>query len=582
MYNPSHVRINHGEFAIVNRDQYNINHHYSEPKPGPQFAPEDEWKTELSQEGTATFCHLFVRASRIILTGRMVEMQREFLALLVGPDATKFHWSLVIHLHPSFRDPNVMQLHAFNDSQNNPLLFFHDSDCQIPLLQFISLQEALIPHLPFYKDWAQLWTRPQDGAIVYGPEGPSLLGYRAFPRLFLLDYRILLPNIGMALELTHQVPVPALPLNLCNHQTLVKHLATWLSGGFLPPPAHWSVLCSEALPSDPHLAVCSLSSASPHAIAQFPDMEGNAPWKLYLFPNMNAVFMDDRTIRPLDWDDLYLFLYLDDPLSMGLSSSWLAQALHIFQRLNIPQDDWVEYGCIKSGYFCLIRDFTHSTGKSHNKLDSSYYLFVYPIKQCPNGFPDTSYWMSGKDLYYWSHDPDGHLQLTEEESVALDLPCFHPKVQFFMRTWSLKDYDFVQDFQKARGFDPTTTDFAHSLGCSIAMIVYPGDTRFEIISDVADSNCSASDIEGEKDLMEVDCLPLACNCESSSLAGGVIGDIDVDVDDYCSQEDLESGWKEELKVGTNSVQQFVSLRSLLNIPARNIKYYYHNSAGNLT
>ncbi|KAF9259638.1 hypothetical protein L218DRAFT_842421, partial [Marasmius fiardii PR-910] len=65
--------------------------------------------------------------------------------------------------------------------------------------------------------------------------------------------------------------------------------------------------------------------------------------------------------------------------------------------------------------------------------------------------------------YYWASDSDGHSQLTQEESAALGLPHYHPEVEILMNTWSLEDYDFVRDFQKARGFDPTTTDFAHSL-----------------------------------------------------------------------------------------------------------------------
>ncbi|KAF9259639.1 hypothetical protein L218DRAFT_1056687 [Marasmius fiardii PR-910] len=102
-------------------------------------------------------------------------------------------------------------------------------------------------------------------------------------------------------------------------------------------------------------------------------------------------------IESEDWNSILFWFGLDNAHYKELSFCWLAQAFHIFQKLNIPWDE----------------------------------LYIF-------------------DLYYWSPDPEGHLQLTEEECAALGLPCPQPNIAIYMITWSLKEHNFVQDFQKAR------------------------------------------------------------------------------------------------------------------------------------
>ncbi|KAF9250312.1 hypothetical protein L218DRAFT_1010644 [Marasmius fiardii PR-910] len=52
-----------------------------------------------------------------------------------------------------------------------------------------------------------------------------------------------------------------------------------------------------------------------------------------------------------------------------------------------------------------------------------------------------------------------------------------------MNTWWLENYDFMRDLQEAKGFDPTTTEFACSIGIPILEIVYPENNRFEVVLD---------------------------------------------------------------------------------------------------
>ncbi|KAF9254112.1 hypothetical protein L218DRAFT_627479 [Marasmius fiardii PR-910] len=178
--------------------------------------------------------------------------------------------------------------------------------------------------------------------------------------------------------------------------------------------------------------------------------------------------------------------YADNSYKEKLAFIWLAQASHLFERLNIPWNDWESYGFIYSVSLELVPLHTDGTCTfpfNDDMFKFPFYLFAHPYPRFSDGFPDLVSLTSSTDLYYWSSDPDGHSKMTEEEHVALGLPCYVPKMEIFMNTWSLEDYDFMQAFQEAKGFDPATTDFARSIGVPILEIVYPEKNRFEVILD---------------------------------------------------------------------------------------------------
>ena len=97
---------------------------------------------------------------------------------------------------------------------------------------------------------------------------------------------------------------------------------------------------------------------------------------------------------------------------------------------------------------------------SERRLLQSAFLFIYPLPQLSNGFPDLLRWQSSdeKELYYWSTDALGRTEMTEEESLALGLPSYHPKVLGTMYYWHVETYEFVREIIEAQGFDPTTKD----------------------------------------------------------------------------------------------------------------------------
>ncbi|KAF9254905.1 hypothetical protein L218DRAFT_847720, partial [Marasmius fiardii PR-910] len=75
-------------------------------------------------------------------------------------------------------------------------------------------------------------------------------------------------------------------------------------------------------------------------------------------------------------------------------------------------------------------------------------------------------------FYFWSHDPSGHDSLSPHMCRYLGLPInLSVTLDYCQNSWPTKFYKALHNYQVARGFDPTTTDFAQSLGHPIFEII---------------------------------------------------------------------------------------------------------------
>ncbi|KAF9255288.1 hypothetical protein L218DRAFT_1008748 [Marasmius fiardii PR-910] len=577
--NSSHIAITRGTFNIVHGNQYNIYDNHAEADGRMQFSPEDEWKIELYREYKRVSigdCNLLrmmgestaeeyeyeddrreemTKATRVFSVARLGGGRNgsRFMSVgYTGRDAKKLFKQDCIAFSQT-KHASTAQLHAFNDSAN-PMLFFHDEliplqhiiqshpDCRYALLQYIAFQHALMSPPPFFHYALQTWIRPQDGTIVYGPEGPPV--------------DVLIPYVNrwdFALALVRRHPAPALPLSLYESRHLVKYLASSLLEGFIPPPESGRII-NQPLSFSPHLAVLSVCSASSHIIATFPEAGSDPLWNFDWPYDFDPVHTDDGWLR-YQFDDPstirqcnHVFRYgLDDTLGDELTYIWFAQACHVFKVLGIPREDWEDYGFIYAVHPELTISTTHDTGTSPSNKDGfqfPVYLFVRPCLQLSDGFPDLVSWSSSTDLYYWSADRDGLSKMTEEELVRLDLPCYAPKVTTYLQHWLLEDYDFMRDFQEAKGFDPTTTDFARSIGVSILEVVVtekerfePEEDRFKFVSDNNDPSISPSRPSVAGNVMDMDVTASASHCDK--LVGlrppEGVEEMDVDMEDCPSQ-----------------------------------------------
>ncbi|KAF9254896.1 hypothetical protein L218DRAFT_885297, partial [Marasmius fiardii PR-910] len=67
-------------------------------------------------------------------------------------------------------------------------------------------------------------------------------------------------------------------------------------------------------------------------------------------------------------------------------------------------------------------------------------------------------------FYFWSHNPSGQDPLSRDICRYLGLPIrLSTRVDYYQASWPTKLYKALYDYQVAKGFDPTTTDFSQSL-----------------------------------------------------------------------------------------------------------------------
>ncbi|KAF9261547.1 hypothetical protein L218DRAFT_490795 [Marasmius fiardii PR-910] len=139
--------------------------------------------------------------------------------------------------------------------------------------------------------------------------------------------------------------------------------------------------------------------------------------------------------------------------SSGEASSWFAQALSIFHAHGIRLDEDLSLYKLVYASFKLEGMLDISKCKQQRRqLCEPIYFFLEPRPS-----PD-------RHFYFWSHDPTGQNPLSLDMCNYLGLPFkFSLEVGYWQKTWSTKIYKALHDYQISRGFDPRTTDFAHSM-----------------------------------------------------------------------------------------------------------------------
>ncbi|ESK82891.1 hypothetical protein Moror_1375 [Moniliophthora roreri MCA 2997] len=176
------------------------------------------------------------------------------------------------------------------------------------------------------------------------------------------------------------------------------------------------------------------------------------------------------------------------PFTLTLTE-WLLQSSRVFDALDVTEG--------KEKFF--IVEPPHLTLKStqcprtfptlHNAEDpieetmpTPIYLFVHSL---PTTLSEIVSWLE-RPCYFWSFDKTGQSRLSEEECERWGLPVLVPDTGFLDRvvlcSWPTHIYTTLQDWQKATGFDPTTSDWARSRGYPEWEIVGTED-RFVLVEE---------------------------------------------------------------------------------------------------
>ncbi|KAF9257160.1 hypothetical protein L218DRAFT_134109 [Marasmius fiardii PR-910] len=423
------------------------------------------------------------------------------------------------------RHANVMQLRGFNDS-DTPMVLFHEELIPIQIfiqqhhefslfLQVYFSLQATIAQLSIHKlnmmeqkfyFCGDVWVRPGNGKILLGTRGPW--PDQHFPTWLSVD---------------RYSDIPVLPTGMYETSCVFKFLLSFSPDRFFLECLSWMRHSSRPLQKDSYTPPWQYISAhsSGHCIASIQS-------ELYWTHSLSAVNLEDfkpvnmgdgrtrllmRSIAQLRGTLFYYRFVLDSAESfLDRRVLWLSQSLRIFGMLNIPKKEWSDYALCGDIFLCLRTewaDFLDESGSLDSDMISedleSLYLFLLPPPQLPDSYPDKNTWMSGKNLYYWSSDPDGLSSMSKSQCASLGLPFLVPRFIDYPWTWISDIYDLIQVWQEAKGFDPTTTDFAHSLGLPTMEVILPDVDNIKVPSEDIDSLCIAKNWSSTDEIvMDID------------------------------------------------------------------------------
>ncbi|ESK86572.1 hypothetical protein Moror_9780 [Moniliophthora roreri MCA 2997] len=78
----------------------------------------------------------------------------------------------------------------------------------------------------------------------------------------------------------------------------------------------------------------------------------------------------------------------------------------------------------------------------------------------------------GGHTHFWSFDETSQLKILEEEWEQWDIPVIYPYTDaVWLYSWPIHIYTTFHDWQIAQGFDPTTSNWAQSMGYSELEII---------------------------------------------------------------------------------------------------------------
>ncbi|KAK1221183.1 hypothetical protein PQX77_016020 [Marasmius sp. AFHP31] len=540
-------------------------------------------------------------AERVVEIASIVDGRRESLPLLTvryaGRDAKELFKKDCIHF-ARHRDSTMPQFRAFNDS-DIPIIIFNEE--LISASHFLSHNLNSVHaqcYLHFLANWGALldgssnehrawvlstsesrydinithllWFRPQTGVLCFGPPGPRL-EYKPSRSSFVELRRSQVEYSRLRSEF--KLPRNPLPLDVCTDTAFFDYIMHNVPEQF---------------------AVCTMSAATVKW-NEGPIHRGVCDWKERLMAEESWTRSGDsrnfsrlvlkllpsnqwhctHTYGPwLNEQDQYkptgkggmrlhiahsinsagfLFRRQTNFQNYTFREEWLAQAGHIFGSLRAPREKWSTFAAIIQEFELEIssdaRELFGTEYTDWNEvLGLPCYLFLPPPPKLPNGAPDIETWLRGENLYYYSYDPEGGSAITEQEHIELGLPSYTSQARVDYVYWEADAYNFMEQWQKAKGFDYSTPDYAKSLGFEIFEGIPKDEVRFEdLIGAHYEGIVTPSPLARRQGTYvnpsSVDCdLPevpaddsMDVDCELGNTPGDCIpssSDVDMDVDDY--------------------------------------------------
>ncbi|KAL0570200.1 hypothetical protein V5O48_011774 [Marasmius crinis-equi] len=276
--------------------------------------------------------------------------------------------------------------------------------------------------------WEEVWMDLKDGALCREPEGP-------YPEVEWEGFGIKIENIPSSAEL-------------------------------LKEDVFFRFLTGLKLKAADPVVLKALHLASRQ---EFVDLQFNQPTVIYSLTNTPIASVTPSWYQYGGTDGVLLadgqtrFTLINPPtnIKIQLSSSptaWLLQAWNMFYALGVSlEEDLSQYKLILPAIY-LNLCLSSSKHKSRRRGDRPIFPFVRPL---PSTLLQSC---TTPSLHYWSFDEDGRSPLARAMCHHLGLPVALG-LEFGnanAHSWSNDVYKRMHAYQVARGFDPSTTDFAWS------------------------------------------------------------------------------------------------------------------------
>ncbi|KAK1234263.1 hypothetical protein PQX77_002538, partial [Marasmius sp. AFHP31] len=322
---------------------------------------------------------------------------------------------------------NGPQMYGYNQSTIPSILIYNEL---VPAAQvnagFVGCLYLTSIHWQLHCERDEVWLDPGKGVFCRGPPGPKSR----------FKGEIFCGELPLTAELVQEDVLLRFWAGLKS-----KHVNDVVVGG---------VASSGALTDVPERVlrptVISTLTNAPIAVAN------NATWMSF-----HGTLSDQKLLA----DGMAKFtLAGEDYLWLGWNWDarwvWMAQAWSVFGAHGISMEEDLSVYHLVLPRTSLEGYLSYSPARRRSR--QPIYLFVQP-PPFNRDAGDTS------SVHFWSFDEDGHSPLSHNLCLHFGLPTTFSISQISESySWSNNAYDSLRQYQLLRGFDPSTTDVARSLG----------------------------------------------------------------------------------------------------------------------
>uniref|UniRef100_A0A0W0F003 Uncharacterized protein n=1 Tax=Moniliophthora roreri TaxID=221103 RepID=A0A0W0F003_MONRR len=437
------------------------------------------------------------KAQKMICTVELVDRQSKYTAMIYEGEDARTLWEEDFRRLSRTKNPGTFQLFGINQSAIPALIFHHEL---IPLAHFYTGSFWMSVYIEYLRQniqcrYEHLWMNTTTGVLFSGPVGPGA-------QLFILgaDKSIVVPptvdmlkdDISLrffsksgssvdnsVLECAVYGLKPAFPDNLflqtaenyrsrskdADHPDWSSTMPYYLRGLW------WNQLDHLLMDVIGRLRFDTVYSPSMEAVARRPQEAGSL-WRWVRMGGLvDRTELDGGLIRfkldPVQGERIHLRAEYD---WLRFQKEWLLQSSRVFDILDVTEG--------KEKFFIIYPHNLFLQSTQCFPMPPSLHNHEHPIEETPSKpvylflhpLPTTiSEFISWTDGYFWSFDETGQSQMSEEECRWWKVPVitFDPRhsIQVRPHSWPTHVYIALQDWQKARGFDSTTSDWAQSMGC---------------------------------------------------------------------------------------------------------------------